>query len=162
RRLALDVDAAVHAAARREALLDEARAEYRRALAVGRDGGFSGHRLGSYHLGPVLDRGGMGEVYEATRHDGTRAAGKGLRGDHGADRTAVERFLSEAKLAARLSNPHVARVYETGGLEQKLPFIAMERLEGEDLATLIEREGPFAPPALRALARDLGHALDAI
>jgi len=163
RRLALEVDQAVRVSARREALLEEARAEYKRALAVGLEGVFSGHNLGAYSLGHVLGRGGMGEVYAATHvKAGTQVAVKLLRGDRMADAAAVERFLQESEIAAQLASPHVARVFETGGLDQKVPFIAMERLQGEDLATLILGRGRLESAEQRRLVEDLASALEAI
>ncbi|MBI5490380.1 MAG: protein kinase [Deltaproteobacteria bacterium] len=162
--LAHQVAEALRAAARRTALVDEARSEYRRALAVGRHGIFSGHTVGDYRLGEVLGRGGMGEVYDAVRtDDGTAAAVKLLRGDRLGDRDAVERFLHETEVVARVRSPHVARVLGAGGRGEPIPYIAMERLEGRDLAALLhERRGPLDPDETRRLARDVAAALDAV
>lgn len=163
RKLAIEVERAVGAASRREALVVEARAEYRRALAAGRHGVFSGHKVGSYRLGKVLGRGGMGEVYEGVDVDaGTRAAVKLLRGDRLHDAEVVEGFLHETEVAQKVKSPHVAEVYEAGGIEERLPYLAMERLEGENLEQIIEGRGMLAPPELRSLVDDLARALDAI
>ena len=61
------LERAVRGVAQREALLAEARAELDRALVIGGPGRFTDQVVGSFHLGVVIGRGGMGEVYEATR-----------------------------------------------------------------------------------------------
>ncbi|MBI5499003.1 MAG: protein kinase [Deltaproteobacteria bacterium] len=164
RELARQVVETLRAAARRTALVDEARSEYRRALAVGRHGIFSGHTVGDYRLGEVLGRGGMGEVYDAVRtDDGTAAAVKLLRGDRLGDRDAVERFLHETEIVARVRSPHVARVLGSSRRDESIPYIAMERLEGRDLAAMLhERRGPLDPDEARRLACDVAAALDAV
>jgi serine/threonine-protein kinase len=50
------------------------------------------------------------------------------------------RFLREARLAARLNHPNVVRVFDVG-VDDGLPFIAMEYVEGETLAELVARRG---------------------
>ncbi len=53
------------------------------------------------------------------------------------DITSVERFVREAKAASRISSEHVIRVKEVGATETGLPFIAMELLQGQDLASFV-------------------------
>src|SRR5580704_12902797 len=55
-------------------------------------------------------------------------------------KVAVERFLREAKVAAKVRSEHVARVHDVGRLDGGVPYIVMEHLEGVDLGKLI-REG---------------------
>ncbi|MEO7111247.1 MAG: serine/threonine-protein kinase [Polyangiaceae bacterium] len=52
-----------------------------------------------------------------------------------------ERFLTEARAAARVDSPHVARVMDVGTLDSGLPYMVLERLEGCDLGELLEVEG---------------------
>lgn len=66
----------------------------------------------------------------------------------GEDATQVEaraRFEREATLAARAKSPHVVQVFDHGVTKEGVPYIAMERLVGEDLATRMNREGPIRP-----------------
>ncbi len=62
---------------------------------------------------------------------------------------AGSRFLREARAAARLTHPAIVRIFDFGLAERGEPFIVMERLIGEDLATLLQRRGRF--PAIHAV-----------
>jgi serine/threonine protein kinase len=73
-----------------------------------------------------------------------------------------ERFLTEARAAARVDSPHVARVMDVGTLDSGLPYMVLERLEGCDLAELLEVEkklpiGDAVDYVLQAL-QGLAHA----
>jgi serine/threonine protein kinase len=95
---------------------------------------------GKYQVTGTLGRGGMGIVVSAN-HTVLRqpVALKFLL--PGASPTTIERFLREAQSAASLQSEHVARVSDTGTLDNGSPYIVMEFLEGEDLAQMIERRG---------------------
>ena len=75
------------------------------------------------------------------------------------DAEGVERFLREARSAARLKSEHVARVHDVGRLDSGAPYIVMEYLEGIDLKALHERRGPL--PAHEAV-RHLLQACEAL
>ncbi|HZO15772.1 MAG TPA: serine/threonine-protein kinase, partial [Polyangiaceae bacterium] len=55
----------------------------------------------------------------------------------------VSRFLREARAACRLRGEHVARVSDVGRLDDGTPFMVMEYLHGDDLATLLDASGPL-------------------
>jgi len=57
--------------------------------------------------------------------------------------TAAERFLREARAAARLKSEHVAKVFDMGTLPNGAPFMVMEYLEGKDLDAHLESHGPL-------------------
>ncbi len=98
---------------------------------------------GKYRVGRPLGAGGMAEVYEAEHVDlGTRLAIKVLRPELTRSPTVVQRFSREAQSAAQLESEHVARVIDVGQHEQ-LPFIVMERLDGDDLAARLAKVGPL-------------------
>jgi serine/threonine-protein kinase len=59
------------------------------------------------------------------------------------DAGAVERFLREARAAAKLQSEHATRIYDVGKLEHGMPYIAMELLDGADFAALLEQYGPM-------------------
>jgi eukaryotic-like serine/threonine-protein kinase len=135
-----NLEQAVRAVAQREALLAEARAELDRALKVGGPGRFTDQEVGSFRLGLLIGRGGMGEVYEARSAGGAEAAVKLLHPGTLADRTSVARFVREAETASRLDTPFVVRVLEVGTTQGEVPYLAMERLRGHDLAHQLRRQ----------------------
>ena len=93
--------------------------------------------MGSYRLGELLGRGGMGEVYLATHRMLARpAAIKLIRpevlaaGDAGRAQLAVARFRREAEAAAKLRSPHTVELYDFGVTEEGTFYFVMELLEG--------------------------------
>jgi serine/threonine protein kinase len=98
---------------------------------------------GKYRVDKILGEGGMGLVVAAV-HLGLEqeVAIKFLLPEAMRNKVAVERFLREAKVAAKVRSEHVARVHDVGTLEEGgIPYIVMEHLEGFDLGKLINREG---------------------
>src|SRR4030095_6807195 len=101
--------------------------------------------MGSYRLGELLGRGGMGEVYKATHTMLARAAAikllrpEALGGGGNSDgaQLAVRRFTREAEAAANLRSPHTVEVYDFGVTEDQTLYFVMEMLEGMDLETLV-------------------------
>ena len=155
-------DEAVRRASHREALFLEARRDLERALQAGGLGRFTDQTLGSFRLGAVLGRGGMGEVYEATHlESGAPAAVKMLLPEVLGRPDYVRRFLREVRIAASLDSPHVVRVLEVGDESAPLPYLAMERLRGEDLAQILRREARLEPNAIVDMIRQVGRGLRA-
>jgi eukaryotic-like serine/threonine-protein kinase len=96
---------------------------------------------GKYRIERALGQGGMGVVMAARHLElDERVAIKFLLGDP--PEGAVERFLREARAAAKVKGEHVCRVFDFGRLETGEPYIVMEHLEGVDLSNKLEREGP--------------------
>jgi hypothetical protein len=154
------LDRAVRAVSMREALLAEVRLELDRALKVGGPGRYTEQEVGSYRLGVLIGRGGMGEVYEAVSvHDGREAAVKLLHPSTLADAQAVSRFVREAEVTARLDSPHLVAVYEVGLTSGEIPFIAMERLRGKDLAHHLRRVRRLTAPETLDLVRQIADGL---
>jgi len=127
-----------------------------------------GSRLGDFELGKVLGRGGMGTVYEALDKQLERpAAIKVLSGELIAAGTEhVDRFLREARAAAKLDHPNVVNVYQVGR-QGDIVWIAMQLVKGESAGDRLRR-GPLAPAdALRVTieaARGLAaaHTMDLV
>lgn len=69
------------------------------------------------------------------------------------------RFAREARLQARIRHPHLVQIFEVQ-LEGPVPYLAMERVRGQDLECLRERRGPLGEARLVRLAREVGSALD--
>jgi serine/threonine-protein kinase len=100
-----------------------------------------GQVLGHWRLSRALGRGGMGVVFAAEHVALPRqAAVKVLTGPSAADPTAVQRFLREARSAARLDHPHVVQVIDVGR-DGGFDFIVMELVDGLDAETLVDRHG---------------------
>lgn len=141
--------------ARREALLEEAVEEIKRARRVGDPGRFTGLSIGSFDVGVVLGRGGMGEVYEAVNtRSGEPAALKVLSVVGTPDEQTVERFRREIMLVAQISDPHVVRVLEHASADSPLLYLAMERLQGTSLS---EELREVRRPAVRDTLTMLRH-----
>jgi serine/threonine-protein kinase len=109
------------------------------------EGRWTGQQIGSFRLGLVLGRGAMGEVYEAAGPHGSAAAVKLLTARATGSTSLVERFHREMEIAARLESPHIVKVFEVSPPDAPVPYIAMERLHGTDLATRLRNENrmPF-------------------
>ena len=156
------LEQAVRGVAQREALLAEARAELDRALKVGGPGRFTDQVVGSYRLGVLIGRGGMGEVYEG-HHTATRqeAAIKLLHIGTLADATHVQRFIREAETIGKLDTPNVVRVLEVGTTSGEVPFLAMERLRGYDLAHQLRRQRRLQLAQAKTLLSHVASGLEA-
>ena len=127
--------AALRAVQEREALLQEANQNFDAMVAAGGGhGGYSGRQAGAYLLGNVIGRGGMGEVYAATHvRTGVPAAVKLLNPTALADHDVFQRFIREAEILRRMSAPNLIALHDVGQMAGA-PYIAMELLEGHDLA----------------------------
>lgn len=115
---------------------------------------------GRYELRGMLGRGGMAEVHEGwdTRL-GRAVAIKLMYPALAAQPENRRRFEVEARAAARLSNPHIVAVHDSGE-HDGTPYIVMERLSGRTVADLIA-QGPMPLPQIRALLDDVLSALSA-
>lgn len=99
--------------------------------------------LGGYAILETLGSGGMGVVYRARDvHLGREVALKVLRDDLRNNAHVVARFRREAEAFARLNHPNIVRIYAVG-VVGKIPFIAMELIDGEPLNVRLTRQGPM-------------------
>ena len=147
---------------KREALLAEAHHELDRALAAGHLGRYSERQLGPFRLGPVIGRGAMSEVYRAARtDDGRTAAVKVLHHDLLSSPQHLRRFQREAEIIASLRSRHVVRLYHVGidGTGDAPAYIAMELLEGHDLAFELRRDRRLDPERVLTLVDHVADAL---
>ncbi|HYU08427.1 MAG TPA: protein kinase [Gemmatimonadales bacterium] len=114
---------------------------------------------GRYSLERELGRGGMGVVYLAREVRLDRpVAIKLLPPSKASDPHLRERFLREARTAAKLSHPNVIPIHaveEIGGFV----FFAMAYIEGETLTERVRRRGPLAPSEASRVLRDVAWAL---
>jgi serine/threonine-protein kinase len=120
---------------------------------------YQARSLGRYRLIRPLGRGGMGEVWVA-RHSGIRrdVAVKILSPEK-MDPTTRERFEREVRATTGLSHPNTVKVFDYGVTEDGLCYYAMELLEGEDLETILKRDGPVDPARAAHLMLQAARAL---
>jgi serine/threonine protein kinase len=121
--------------------------------------------VGPYRVLEPLGMGGMGQVYKALQQRLNRVVAlKVIREDRlSRDPEAVKRFQREARAAAQLSHPNVVVVYDADKVADR-HYIAMEYVEGTDLARLVKEHGPL-PVGLtcdfmRQAALGLQHAFE--
>lgn len=157
-----ELERVTRAVSRRDALLAEARQDLNLALHVGGPGPYTGQRLGSYDLGPILGRGAMGEIYDAVHTtSGEPCAVKMLHPQILAEPGHYRRFLREAEIAASLDAENVVRVLEVGSGDDALPYLAMERLHGVDLSSYLKQHTRLPVPEVVELLRQIAAGLAA-
>ena len=107
------------------------------------------HQIGKYRILCKLGQGGMAVVYLAR---GAGPAGfcrlfaiKTIHEQYADQKGFVEMFFDEARLAARIHHPNAVPVYEVG-IDQGLHYIAMDYVNGETLATIVEETWKITPP----------------
>ena len=95
-------------------------------------------RIGSYRITGKLGEGGMGVVYSAHDSRLNRSVALKVIRTSSDEQELRKRFLREGQSAARVNHPNICLVYDIGD-EQGQPYLVMELLEGESLATRLER-----------------------
>lgn len=113
-----------------------------------------------YRLGDEAGRGGMGVVFRARDLTLEReVAIKVIHPDLATNRAVAQRFLSEARLIARLRHPHIVSVHAAGEGEGLL-FYVMDHVPGETLRQRLQREGALPVDEAIRIASEIGSALD--
>lgn len=154
-------DRVVRDVVQREALLQEAMIELDQARQNG-VGRYSELVVGSFKLGPLLGRGGMGEVYEAVHITTDEpAAIKLLLPSSAIEARLVERFMRELEVAAALVSPHIVRVLEVPEPSSPLKYLAMERLRGQSLAEILRHQSTLPAPDTARMLREIGAGVHA-
>jgi serine/threonine protein kinase len=117
--------------------------------------------FGRYRLIEVIGEGGMGKVYKA--HDtviGRDVAVKVLSTELGSEPGFRERFRREAHTAARLTEPHIIPIHDTGEVDGRL-YLVMPIINGTDVGALLRSGGPMGPRRAVRVIEQLAAALDA-
>lgn len=119
---------------------------------------------GRYQIVRRLASGGMGAVYEARHVETGRACAVKVMLAHVAENSpARERFRLEARAAALVSSAHVVEVLDAGVHEATgSPFLVMELLRGEDLASRMSRVGPLPAEDVAKFIFQAARGLDAL
>ena len=125
--------------------------------------------MGSYVLGDLIARGGMGEVWQATHRLLVRPAAIKLiksetvgAGNAAQGNVVVQRFRREARAAGALRSPHTIQLYDFGVAADGTFYYVMELLNGMDLQNLVAQYGPLSPARtihiLKQVCESLGEA----
>ena len=116
-----------------------------------------------FQISQQIAAGGMGAVYSALQlSTNKQRAVKVMHPSLIADPGLRERFAQEARVGAMIASDHVVEVAAAGIDPQfGVPFLAMELLSGEDLASLVQRRGALPSVELAYIMRGLCHALAA-
>lgn len=124
-----------------------------------------GKRLGKYEIQTEIGKGGMGVVYQAydpllDRQVAIKVLAPHLVWEPGF----VQRFLREARAAARLKHPGIVTIYDVGHSGPKSGgswhFIVMEYLTGQTLGQIIRQRGPLPPRESLSILYGVAEALD--
>ncbi len=116
-------------------------------------------RLGRYQIERELGRGSMSIVYEAfDPHINRQLAVKVLRERYARDVKSRQRFLREARSAGGLSHPNIVTVFDVGQFEG-LPYLVMERLQGESLEDFLAAGNSFDARQIIEIGIQLASAL---
>lgn len=119
-----------------------------------------GTTIGGYEVLSHIGRGAMGVVYLARDVKlNRRAALKVLLGSLARNPAAIKRFHLEAQAAAPLRHPNIVRIY-AAGVDDGIPYIAMEYVEGEPLDRFLRRKGPIKWQNALYIAQQVAEALD--
>lgn len=124
--------------------------------------GLEDTHLQHYEVEETIGGGGMGVVYRARDprlH--RRVALKFLPSHLSAHEEAEERFFREARAAAALNHPHIARIHEVGETEDGRRFIVMDYYEGDTLKEKLRRGGPLPDEDAVRYAKQIASALTA-
>ncbi|HMF14892.1 MAG TPA: protein kinase, partial [Gemmataceae bacterium] len=121
-----------------------------------------GSSFGRYEIIAVLDKGGMGVVYQARDSQlGRDVALKVMRPDVAAKSTSSDRFLREARALAALRHDHVVEIYDYGELDG-VRFVTMPLLAGEHLKARLDRQGALPSAEVVRIGTELAEGLAAV
>ncbi len=118
---------------------------------------------GKYLLQALVAKGGMGRIYRAEQQPiGRTVAVKllSMEGTHARDPNFEQRFSLEAATLGRLRHPNTITMFDYGALpDEGVYYIAMELVEGENLARIVKRDGPFTPGRAVRVVYEVARAL---
>ncbi|WP_235205300.1 protein kinase domain-containing protein [Oleiagrimonas soli] len=118
-------------------------------------------QVGRYRIEGILGEGASAVVYAGYDPEIERkVAIKCLHREAADDAGYRRRFQVEARAAGHLNHPHLVTIFDTGETADSRPYIAMERLTGDSLASRVEKEGLPPLPVIMNMAMQIAGALD--
>lgn len=124
-----------------------------------------GQSVGRYVVREVIASGGMGTVYRAGRAGDSVEPLVALKVIHprvALEPSAVSRFHREVEVTRGIEHASIVRVFDSGTLDNGLPYYTMELLEGESLADRIRREGAMSPGDVLAILDPICDAVSVV
>jgi serine/threonine-protein kinase len=117
--------------------------------------------LGAYRVEGTIGQGSMGEVFRAIDTGLNRKVAIKILSDKHRDSSELRaRFVREGRAVAAISHPNVVQVFATGSFDER-PYIAMELLDGTDLGSAVEKQGPLGSVAAANVILDAAQGLHA-
>jgi len=120
-----------------------------------------GQVIAGYTLQSEIGEGGTSAVFKAQHAAHGTVAVKVLREKLRQDRTAVARFVREARYGERVQHPNVVRTIEIGEAGPGMHFLAIEWADGELLEKYAKRQGPLPPDEVAAIVTQIADAVQA-
>src|SRR6185503_6267757 len=117
--------------------------------------------IAGYSLESEVGEGGTSAVFRATHSDHGTVAVKVLREKLRQDRTAVARFLREARYGERVTHPNVVRTIEIGEATPGMHFLAIEWAAGEILEKYAKQKGPLPAAEVATIVSQIAAAVHA-
>ena len=119
-----------------------------------------GMTIDNFEVLKVIGRGGMSSVYLASDKDLERNVALKIPHERLIDKPSfVKRFRREAKAMARLRHPNIVQIYSVGA-HGEIPFFAMEHVHGENLETIIKKQGPLSIGNAIGYVTQIARAID--
>jgi serine/threonine-protein kinase len=125
-------------------------------------GHVQGQRVNNFRIVRVLGEGSTGVVYEAEHtliH--RKVAVKVLKPGLALDADVVQRLLNEARATSAIRHPNIVEIVDVGVLSDGVPFLVMELLQGESLATRLDRVPELGLELALDVVHQVAKALDA-
>jgi serine/threonine-protein kinase len=119
----------------------------------------TGQKIKSYTVGPIIGRGGLGDVYQAFTDAGERVAIKVMRDEFAQDPQFQNRFLREIRLMQAAQHSNIVPIHDFGVSNNQL-YLVMQLMSGPTLNKLMEKT-PFTPMTTWQVLKDIAPAIHA-
>lgn len=127
------------------------------------DGELPSLNIANYEIYRPLGKGGMSSVYLAVHVARSEPVViKVLTRDLAEFPNAIARFMNEARLTETVKHPNIVEVLDYGTTPEGVAYLVMPLYEGEDLRTILRREGRLAWPQVRKMLLQLCAALETV